>query len=338
MSLANVVVEADPSLVPLAVAAARQLPPNKAFGNALDQALEKLANNSDAARDLRITALAAISESLPQFSDAQLDLLIEALPIENDAALRATAADALTRGHLTPDQLDKLAGAIASSGPLEINGLLAPFAKSTDEKIGKKLLDSLRGASALPSLRVDLVRQALADQNPAVQKQIDELESLVNVDAAAQRRRIEELMPQMATGDVRRGESVFFSAKASCSVCHRLGNAGGTTGPDLSKIGETRTERDLLESVLYPSLSFVRSYEPVLIITTSGHAVSGNIRNETADEYVLATGPDKEARVRRDEIEELQPGTVSIMPAGLDQQLTVEQLADLVAFLKNTGR
>jgi putative heme-binding domain-containing protein len=337
IALTKIVVEANPRLLPLAVAAARQLPSNKPPGNVLDHALEELANKAEAGRDLRVSALAPIAPSLSELNDAQFNLLIEALPVENNAALRATATDALTRAQLTPEQLDKLCDTIGSSGPLEINRLLAPFAKSTDHDLGLKLLDALKRASALCSLRIDLVRQALADQGPAVQKQIDELESLVNVDASAQRRRIEELLPKMAAGDVRRGEAVYFSAKASCSVCHRLGHAGGTVGPDLSKIGEARTERDLLESILYPSLSFVRSYEPVLILTTSGQAVSGNIRNETAEEYVLSTGPDKEVRVRRDEVEELQPGTVSTMPAGLDQQFTVEQLADLVAFLKNTG-
>jgi putative heme-binding domain-containing protein len=182
---------------------------------------------------------------------------------------------------------------------------------------------------------MDLVREALSGYGPLVHKALDDLESQVNVDAAAQRSRIEELLPLMANGDVRRGHAVFYNAKAACSACHRLGHAGGTVGPDLTRIGESRTERDLLESILYPSLSFVRGYEPVLIITTDGRTITGTIRDETAEEYLLATGPDELIRLRRDEVEQMEPATVSIMPAGLDQQLTLEQLADLVAFLKN---
>jgi putative heme-binding domain-containing protein len=170
-----------------------------------------------------------------------------------------------------------------------------------------------------------------------VQAALADLESQVHVGAAAQRRRLEELLPRMAEGDVRRGHAVFYNAKAACSACHRLGNAGGTIGPDLTRIGESRTQRDLLESILYPSLSFVRGYEPMLVITVDGRVVNGTVRDETASEYVLATGPAEEIRVRRDEVEQMDPGTVSIMPAGLDEQLTLEQLADLVAFLKNTN-
>lgn len=106
-------------------------------------------------------------------------------------------------------------------------------------------------------------------------------------------------------------------------------------GPDLSKVGKIRTERDLLESLLFPSVSFVRSYEPVLIVTRSGKPINGLIRRETPDEIVLATGAKEEARVPRSDIEEILPGTVSVMPAGLDTQLTKQQLIDLIAFLKS---
>ena len=169
-----------------------------------------------------------------------------------------------------------------------------------------------------------------------MQKGVAEIESLVNVDAAAQRKHIEELLPLVAKGDIRRGNAVFYSSKAACSSCHRLGIAGGTTGPELTHVGKTRTERDILESILYPSLSFVRSYEPVLITTQDGRKINGVIKDETATEYVVATGPDQLVRIAHTDVDEMQPSKVSIMPAGLDKQLTPQELADLVAFLKHS--
>jgi putative heme-binding domain-containing protein len=103
----------------------------------------------------------------------------------------------------------------------------------------------------------------------------------------------------------------------------------------LTRIGGIRTERDLLESILFPSASLVRSFEPMLIVTQDGKTVNGLIRSETSDELVIATGPNQEVRVARSNIEEIRPSSVSIMPAGLEKQLTKEQLADLIAFLKN---
>ncbi len=74
----------------------------------------------------------------------------------------------------------------------------------------------------------------------------------------------------------------------------------------------------------------------MLITTQDGKTINGVIHDETTQEYIIATGPDQIARVRRDDIDEMQPSKVSIMPAGLDKQLSPQELADLVAFLKST--
>jgi putative heme-binding domain-containing protein len=73
------------------------------------------------------------------------------------------------------------------------------------------------------------------------------------------------------------------------------------------------------------------------IVTTDGKTMNGVIRDETAKEYTIATGPDQQVRIPRDEIEQIQPSTVSIMPAGLDKQLSPQEIADLVTFLKNVA-
>jgi putative membrane-bound dehydrogenase-like protein len=333
-ALADAIAEAQPNLLPLAVAAARALPPADS-PDALDRALLSVAESFSSPRELRVAALAVAAGGVHELSPSHFELLLAALSAENPVPLRSAAADAISRARLTSSQLGELCEAIESAGPLEIARLLAPFKHSTDQQLGMRLLAALRRTSALASLRIDLVRDALAGYGPQTQQKIDELEALVNVDAAAQRRRIEELLPQMSSGDVRRGHAVYYSSKAACSACHRLGHAGELIGPELTRIGETRTERDLLESILYPSLSFVRSYEPVLIVTVDGRTINGAIRDENAGEYILTVGADQEVRVPREEVDEMLPSKVSIMPTGLDAQLTTQELADLVAFLKN---
>ena len=133
---------------------------------------------------------------------------------------------------------------------------------------------------------------------------------------------------------MRRGQAVFHSTKAACSSCHTIGYLGGNVGPELTQIGRIRSERDLLESIVFPSASFVRSYEPVLVTTRKGKVINGLVRKDTPEEVVLATGADQEARIARDDIEDIQPSKVSVMPSGLDQQLTPQELADLLAFLR----
>ncbi|MCI0332490.1 MAG: HEAT repeat domain-containing protein [Planctomycetes bacterium] len=338
-ALAKVVSHEDRGLVSLVIAAARELPSIALPDDALNKSLLVAANSPEFPKDLRVAALAIISGSLSHVSESQFALLMGGLSNENAVPVRSAAVDALVAAPLTQPQLEQLCSTMKAVGPLELNRLLSAFARFTDDRLGTTLLSSLNAASALPSLRIDILRESLAKYGPAVQQGIGELESRVNVDAATQRKRIEELLPRMAGGDVRRGHAVYHSSKAACAACHRLGHAGGTVGPELTRIGEARTERDLLESILYPSLSFVRSYEPVQLVRVDGRTINGAILNETDKEYVLVTGPNQEVRVPRDEVEQIEPSTVSVMPSGLDSQLSVKQLADLVAFLKNaTGK
>ena len=116
----------------------------------------------------------------------------------------------------------------------------------------------------------------------------------------------------------------------------KIGNGGGRVGPDLTRIGEARSERDLLESIVYPSASFVRSYESVVITTKDGTDVQGILRSETDRELVSVSGPGAEQRISRAEVASQRPSTVSLMPAGLDAQLSRQETADLPAFLSNT--
>jgi putative heme-binding domain-containing protein len=108
---------------------------------------------------------------------------------------------------------------------------------------------------------------------------------------------------------------------------------GGRIGPDLSKIGTIRTPRDLLEAIVLPSASFVRSYEPVTVLTVDGRAHAGIVREDTAAEIVLQASATQVERIPRGQVESIAPGTVSLMPKGYDTLLTPQELADLVAFL-----
>jgi putative heme-binding domain-containing protein len=156
----------------------------------------------------------------------------------------------------------------------------------------------------------------------------------VNEDEPKQMAHLNELLPKIQNGDIRRGQAIFNSAKASCVSCHEMGYLGGHVGPDLTRIGQVRTDRDLLEAIVYPSASFVRSYEPLIVTTKSGDQYSGVVRKDSPDEIVLATGPGAEVRVARAEIEETRPGKTSVMPQGFGEQLSPQELGDLIAFLR----
>ena len=136
-------------------------------------------------------------------------------------------------------------------------------------------------------------------------------------------------------GDHVRGQLLFNSPKAACNACHAIGYRGGKIGPDLTAIGQIRSERDLLEAILFPSASFARGFESVVVTTTTGDAVTGVLKSE-GDAIVLVLVDGQERSIPRADVADMQPGTISLMPSGFAEQLSRQELADLLAFLKGT--
>ncbi|MEO6808899.1 MAG: hypothetical protein ABI353_07285 [Isosphaeraceae bacterium] len=324
----------DQALRRQAVTTARALPTSKEKAADVGKALLTVAHDGQAPAQERLDALAAMPGG-PGALDADLfTFLHDQLDPDQAVAARTAAADVLARSKLTDEQLGTLADVLKEAGPLEATRLLGAFEQSTNEAVGLKFIDALKQSPALLGLRVELIKPRLAKYPEIVQTRAEPLYAMLNVDAEKQKSKLETLVASLSSGDVRRGQAVFNSTKAACVTCHAIGYLGGKVGPDLTKIGNVRNERDLLEAIVFPSASFVRSFEPVTIATKDGQIINGLVRVETPDEVILTTGVNEEVRIARTEIEEMRPGTVSVMPAGLDQQLTTRELADLVTFLK----
>jgi putative membrane-bound dehydrogenase-like protein len=328
--------ERDQDVLRAAVATARAFSQTKTNAPNFSEALLRIANNENHPADLRLEALAALPNGLRSVEPEIFSFLCANVDSAKPVMMRSAAAGVLAKSKLSEDQLLALAETIKSVGPLEMTKLLTAFEKAKSEAVGLKFLAVLKEAKGLASLRADVLQSLLAKYPTTVQEHGKELLVLLNADAAKQSAHIDELLKELKDGDVRRGQAIFNGQKAACFSCHTVGYLGGKVGPDLTSIGQARTERDLLESVIYPSVSFVRSYEPYIVMTKSDETYSGVLKKDAADEVVLATGPDAQVRIARADITEMRPGTVSVMPAGLEQQMSKQELADLLAFLKST--
>ncbi|MBY0231840.1 MAG: c-type cytochrome [Gemmataceae bacterium] len=265
------------------------------------------------------------------------DLALASLKVD-DVPTRAEAVRVLASMPLSGVQLSKLAAALPSVGSMELGRLLEAFVKSRDEAVGLALVEAVRKSPVRSALTADQLRRAVAEQGAKVKKEAEAVALLIDAGAARQKEELQALHSSLGKGDPKRGHLVFNGPKAACASCHAIGYLGGRVGPDLTRIGAIRTERDLLEAIVFPSASFVRSYEPVRVRTVRGRVIEGIVKQETATHVVLALGATEEARIARKDIEEMVPGKVSIMPAGIDKVLTKRELADLVAFLRERKR
>jgi putative membrane-bound dehydrogenase-like protein len=304
-----------------------------AKSKAFNAALLKLATDFKRPAELRLNAVAAIT-GLPAPLDAGVFsfLQIQIAP-DQPAMRRAAAASQFARAKLSGAQQLALIKSIPAVGPLELTRLLRAIT-AKDEKTGRALIAALAKAEGLGGLSESGLRNALAPFPPAVREAAAPLLKKLAIDVEAQAKRLAELESGLKGGDVGRGH-LIFNGKAVCITCHKMGYRGGKMGPDLTRIGRVRTERDLLEAIAFPSASFVRGYEPMLLKTKNGEQSLGVILGETATHIQLAMGPALERRVPRNEIAEIKPAPISLMPAGLDRVLTQQELADLIAFLKS---
>ena len=324
----------DIEILQHAVSAVRSLPQSKQHWQGLMAALSQIAAQQNYPEQLRLDALAALPGLLPPLDSTNLKFLLQHLRDDLPVMQRLAAVDVLSKAKLTDEQLLELTKSVRTAGPLEIERLLVPFGYSQSDEVSTQLIAALHGTRALVNVRPETLQRLFANRSPAIRQSAEAVIQKLSQSTQQQRAKVESLLALVTKGDSRRGQLVFHSQKAACAACHALGYVGGSLGPDLSRVGKIRTERDLLEAIVYPSASFVRSYEPVTIVTKSGKTHSGLVRKDTAAEVILAINAREELRIPREAIDEIHPGTVSIMPAGLDQQLTPQELADLIVFLK----
>ena len=267
---------------------------------------------------------------------AVFDFVLAQLSPGNPVSLREASIRALASCTLDRERKLALIARIRDCGPLEVNRLFRIFEKETDEKLCAQLLDSLSASAGRDGLRQENLDQWLKKKTPGVQERGTVLLGKLQGNTLQQKEHLATLKGSLPAGDIRRGQAVFNSPKTACSSCHAIGYLGGRIGPDLTRIGQIRSELDLLEALVYPSLSIVRSYEPVEVITRAGKVHSGILQEEEGGILTVIPGPTTRATISKAELAELRPGKTSIMPAGLDKQLSRQELADLLAFLKAT--
>ena len=133
-------------------------------------------------------------------------------------------------------------------------------------------------------------------------------------------------------GDGNRGREVFGRV---CSICHQYrGSAGAQFGPDLGEV-RNHAPMSLLVDVLDPNHSIADGYDLWVVTLTDGSTVTGIVGHEAPTAVTLRLPGGTETVVPRTEIKSMRLSDASGMPEGLQAQIDLQQMADLIAFLKS---
>jgi putative heme-binding domain-containing protein len=175
-------------------------------------------------------------------------------------------------------------------------------------------------------------RKKYPDQPEAVLPQANE-ENSWNFDELLEYLTVGEGLRKGSATD---GAAVF--AKAQCSKCHLFQGRGERIGPDLSTIGRRFMRKEILESILYPSHVISDQYAARIVTTTKGKTYTGIVAAGAQGERVILQSNGEKVAIKEIDIDEMQPSRKSAMPAGLLNELTQEEIADLFAYLMTSSR
>ena len=137
-------------------------------------------------------------------------------------------------------------------------------------------------------------------------------------------------------GSAAAGRELFLKgAGVQCRNCHRVANQGNQLGPDLDGIAKKNDRRTLLETILEPSRKIDPKYRTYLVETVQGQVYTGLLASRSEKEVVLRDAARKEIRIAAADVDLLAPQSKSLMPELLLKDMTLQQVADLLAFLES---
>ena len=306
-----------------------------------DTQLNNIAADTAKPAELRLKALLALSSSGSTLSDPAFKLLTELLVNPTSPGLRMDAAQRLANTKLSDEQWDAYLALLPTTGPLEQAELLVAMADAQNSKNinlaqAKKIAAAYAKSPMLGTFRPDLVRKAFSFTKREVYEILEPAFDAALAANEAKQARMETLAVSAAKqGNPTAGRAIYESGRGICIACHKIGNKGNEIGPNLSKIGNIRTERELIESILFPNNNIARDYDLHSFQMTDGSTVLGLIKAR-AEEGITITEVSGQSRLLpQASITSSTMLTNSLMPAGLDGMLGPQDLLDLVAYLRS---
>jgi putative heme-binding domain-containing protein len=302
----------------------------------------------DQGRQQLIAMLAAARETAAAGNDAPRAVAATAVlargldgRTEDDLALLAT----LLAPQKPPEIRSAAVAALARTGSRQTPALLLAAWPASSPALRSQILDALAGREdwSLALLTAVEEGQILAAQFDARRRQQfttarsklvrEKAEKVLagTVDPNRQKL-VETYLPAAAGGDRDRGKLVFAKR---CANCHRLEAAGYAVGPDLAALA-SRPADYLLTQILDPNRAVEARYLEYVVLTADGRQQSGMLIEETGASLTLAAQEGKQFVVARSDVEQVKSSGKSLMPEGVEKDVSPAEMADLLAYLKSS--
>ncbi|MFZ2278986.1 MAG: PVC-type heme-binding CxxCH protein [Prosthecobacter sp.] len=286
-------------------------------------AVSKLSNRAESMdeRNRQIPLLAMVPP------DKAISTLMSLIKPDELPELQLAALEALG-SYREPAVADMLIDAWPKLTPA-LRDKAASILLSRTDRIAK-LLDAIEAKKILPSQLSAATKATLGRQKaPAL---ADRIAKLIGDGGSSNRKEvITKYEPVLSmTGDPAHGAKIY---ETLCMVCHRHLDRGNDVGPNLGTI-KAWTAEQILTNVLDPNREVSPNFALYIVETNDGRALSGLITSETAGNLTLKCADGGTDTVLRSEIKSLTSPGISLMPEGLEAAITPQQMADLIAYLK----
>ncbi|MEZ6059207.1 MAG: c-type cytochrome [Planctomycetaceae bacterium] len=290
----------------------------------LDAAAECATDRQRSASD-RIAAIALLSSQSPDVLTSALKKLLQ--PGEPTAVQLAAVQAA--RERFSSETAAVLLENWNGPGPAVKSEALSLLMARTDSTLD--LLKAM-AAGTISSSFIDIDRrvQLLQHRDDTIRRLAVEVFGDV---VSANRKAVAEEYSTALTMDAsaERGAAVF---EKTCIKCHRINGRGSNVGPDISDT-RNRTRDALLYDILDPNRRVDPQFSEYVVVTSDGLTFSGLLVGDTESAIVLRQPEGREQTILRSDIDELQATNKSLMPEGIEKDVSVQQMADLLEFLKS---
>jgi len=271
------------------------------------------------------------------------------------------AAIALLAGAPLDDVEPVVEELLAPRQPLDVQqAAVAALSLVDDPRAGSLLLANWPGYT--PKVQ-DAVLEALFSRQNRLPKLLDAIEEglvqpssldavrreqLIHSSEAEIRRRAESLLAGQSSSkgrdevlaryqgaltlarDPRRGQQVYTD---QCAKCHQLQDQGYAVGADLAT-ASTRSDETIIADILDPSSQITVGYQNYTVVTDDGRIFTGVLAAETATSITLRKEEGVEQTILRQQIDEMEASSISMMPEGLEKEVSPQDVADLIAYLR----